>query len=229
MVAEFIDKDGISSHDEFQEWRTRHQDSAFLNLDSSTSGNLHGTRCRHMGSGPPYFSLADELGSLTSKKKVCGLETQLMVWAGKNKIRVKRCSHCVRDKLIDPEDADGDLEEVRLAEEVASDSTYSEGGVQQILVNRFERDPKARRDCIAHYGAVCFICFFDFRTFYGTVMEGFIHVHHLRPLSSIGAEYRVDPIQDLRPVCPNCHAVAHRKDPPYHPEEVRELLKANRR
>ncbi len=34
--------------------------------------------------------------------------------------------------------------------------------------------------------------------------EGFIHVHHLKPLSEVGYEYRVDPIRDLRPVCPNC-------------------------
>jgi hypothetical protein len=36
-----------------------------------------------------------------------------------------------------------------------------------------------------------------------------IHVHHLRPQSSIGKRYRVNPIADLRPVCPNCHMVLH--------------------
>jgi len=36
-------------------------------------------------------------------------------------------------------------------------------------------------------------------------------VHHLVPISKIGKKYRVDPIKDLRPVCPNCHAVIHLK------------------
>ncbi|MDC9497701.1 MULTISPECIES: HNH endonuclease [unclassified Pseudoalteromonas] len=38
-----------------------------------------------------------------------------------------------------------------------------------------------------------------------------MHVHHIVPISDIGDEYQVDPIRDLRPVCPNCHAMLHRK------------------
>jgi predicted HNH restriction endonuclease len=34
----------------------------------------------------------------------------------------------------------------------------------------------------------------------------------------------VDPIQDLRPVCPNCHAVIHRGDPIHSIEAVRAML-----
>jgi len=118
---------------------------------------------------------------------------------------------------------------VKLAEEVRSGSAYSEGSVQKILVNRYERDPRARDDCIAHYGTRCFLCRFDFVAVYGEVMAGFIHVHHLRALSGVGAEYQVDPILDLRPVCPNCHAVLHRREPPYSLDEVREFLQSQRR
>ena len=32
----------------------------------------------------------------------------------------------------------------------------------------------------------------------------------LRKLLDIGEEYEIDPIKDLRPVCPNCHAMLHR-------------------
>jgi 5-methylcytosine-specific restriction protein A len=28
-------------------------------------------------------------------------------------------------------------------------------------------------------------------------------------LSEVSGEYIVDPVEDLRPVCPNCHAVLH--------------------
>ena len=51
-------------------------------------------------------------------------------------------------------------------------------------------------------------------------MAGFTHVHHLSPLSIVGADNQVDPIDDLRPVCPNCHAVLHRREPPYSLDEV---------
>jgi 5-methylcytosine-specific restriction protein A len=64
-----------------------------------------------------------------------------------------------------------------------------------------------------------------FEQCYGEVAKGFIHVHHLRPLSEIGEEYEVDPIADLRPVCPNCHAVLHLRVPAYSIEEVMNFRK----
>jgi hypothetical protein len=112
----------------------------------------------------------------------------------------------------------------RPPEEIIEGSTFPEGGVDRILVNRYERDPKARNACIDHYGAVCVVCKFDFGVLYGELLRGFIHVHHLQPLASVGPDYRVDPIKDLRPVCPNCHAVLHRREPPYSLDEVRELI-----
>jgi hypothetical protein len=32
----------------------------------------------------------------------------------------------------------------------------------------------------------------------------------MRELSQVPPGYKVDPINDLRPVCPNCHAMIHR-------------------
>ncbi|MEW5967974.1 MAG: HNH endonuclease [Pseudomonadota bacterium] len=37
-----------------------------------------------------------------------------------------------------------------------------------------------------------------------------MHVHHLKPLALTDGAYELDPIADLRPVCPNCHAMLHR-------------------
>ena len=102
-----------------------------------------------------------------------------------------------------------------LPEEVSDIGALVEGSVHPVQVNAYERNPEARRLCIAHYGTSCYICCFNFGTFYGEVAEGFIHVHHLRPLSEVRAEYTVDPIEDLRPVCPNCHAVLHLRKPAF--------------
>jgi 5-methylcytosine-specific restriction protein A len=95
-------------------------------------------------------------------------------------------------------------------------------------VNSYERSRKAAECCVDHHGHACSVCGFDFGRSYGEIGEGFIHVHHLKPLSEIGGEYSVDSIRDLRPICPNCHAIIHRRTPPYGIEELREILAGNR-
>ncbi len=100
-----------------------------------------------------------------------------------------------------------------LSEELSSNlpETFQEGAKRTITVNAYERDPKARLECIRTFGAVCTVCGFDFEKVYGKHGQGFIHVHHLTPVSQIGTTYQVDPRKDLRPVCPNCHAMLHHR------------------
>ncbi len=98
---------------------------------------------------------------------------------------------------------------VTIPEEVAKPSQFPEGATTSIVVNAHERNAAARAVCISHHGPICAICGFNFAATYGAIADGFIHVHHLRPLSQCGGEYHVDPIADLLPVCANCHAVIH--------------------
>lgn len=98
---------------------------------------------------------------------------------------------------------------LHLPEEVLESKQLLEGSVCQVTVNKYERNSKARKKCIEYYGTSCCVCSFNFGEVYGTEAENFIHVHHLNPLSDIGEEYKVNPIKDLRPVCPNCHAMIH--------------------
>ena len=113
-----------------------------------------------------------------------------------------------------------------LAEEVTSPNTFSEGATKQISINVYERNSKARKKCIEHYGVNCSICNFNFYKVYGNIGEGYIHVHHLKPLSEIGESYQLDPINDLRPVCPNCHSMLHRKVPALSIEALLKLIKS---
>jgi 5-methylcytosine-specific restriction protein A len=62
---------------------------------------------------------------------------------------------------------------------------------------------------------------------YGAIAETLIHVHHVKPISEVGESYMVDPISDLIPVCPNCHAVIHLKTPPYAPQYLSDILLKN--
>lgn len=102
---------------------------------------------------------------------------------------------------------------------------FLEGAVTTILINAYERNPQARRNCIEHYGVTCFVCGFNFASRYGEIGEGVIHIHHLTPLSALGGKARgVDPVRDLRPVCANCHVIIHRRNPPFTIEEVRAFI-----
>lgn len=109
-------------------------------------------------------------------------------------------------------------------EEIAPTTALVEGAVCRVLVNAYERNREARRRCIERYGPSCCICGFNFGDVYGDVVEGCIQVHHLRPLSEVGGEYIVDPVADLRPVCPNCHAVLHSRRPAYSIEDIQAFL-----
>ena len=109
-----------------------------------------------------------------------------------------------------------------LPEEV--DSSLFEGAKKQVLINSYERNNIAREKCISFYGTCCSICNFSFEKTYGPVGVNYIHVHHIIPLSEINMEYEVDPISDLRPVCPNCHAMLHQKSPAYTIEEMKKKL-----
>jgi 5-methylcytosine-specific restriction enzyme A len=107
---------------------------------------------------------------------------------------------------------------------ITNNLKYIEGKIRSAVVNNHERNPIARRKCIEHYGVSCSICAFNFGKVYGEIGTNFIHVHHLNPISAIGYTYTVDPVEDLRPVCPNCHAMLHRKSPPYTIEELSALM-----
>lgn len=105
------------------------------------------------------------------------------------------------------------------------DDKLYEGALMTVKANRYERNQKARRECVDRKGYRCLVCGKDFGEDYGEIGKGFIHVHHLTPISSIGKEYKLDVDRDLVPVCPNCHYMLHRKDPPYTIEELRGFMR----
>lgn len=86
-----------------------------------------------------------------------------------------------------------------------------EGSPKSRFVTQYERDPKLRAAAIAMHGVSCWICEFNFGSFYGEAGEGFIHIHHLRPMSELAGPTIVSEKNDLVPVCANCHAIIHRR------------------
>lgn len=114
-------------------------------------------------------------------------------------------------------------------DELTDAARYPEGAKTQIMVSAYERNLEARRKCIQRYGAVCYVCGFDFVETYGDLGRGFIHVHHLTPFAALNGPRSTDPVTDLRPVCPNCHSMLHRRNPPISIVDLRGTLRTRDR
>lgn len=147
---------------------------------------------------PAYMNLEDEFFQRKSKKE----------------------NFYVND--IDNSELTQEIESNLIPEQINNPLMFFEGASQQIAVNSYERNPKARSKCIEYYGVKCIICGFDFKEKYGEIGRNFIHIHHEKPLGEIRREYQVDPINDLCPVCPNCHAMLHQRKP--EPYTIQELV-----
>ncbi|MFT4804051.1 MAG: 5-methylcytosine-specific restriction protein A [Psychroserpens sp.] len=96
------------------------------------------------------------------------------------------------------------------------EATYEilpEGELIQVMLNKYERDPRNRDAAIAIHGLACKACGVELTDIYGELAQEFIEIHHCKPLSELGGEYLVDPSNDLVPLCPNCHSMIHRRIP----------------
>jgi HNH endonuclease len=111
--------------------------------------------------------------------------------------------------------------------EISNSTPVVEGAKRQVIVNSYERDASARKLCLHKWGVNCSVCNLNFEKVYGKIGNGFVHVHHLTPISSIKEEYVLVPERDMRPVCPNCHAMLHQRDPPFLIEELRDIINKN--
>lgn len=126
--------------------------------------------------------------------------------------------------LLKKYEQNSSITEFTLPDELSNATSFYEGTKHQITVNAYERNSQARQICIDHYGSKCIVCEFNFADKYGKVGDGYIHVHHIKPLSEISERYQIDPIQDLRPVCPNCHAMLHRNKPAFSIDELKNII-----
>jgi len=121
-----------------------------------------------------------------------------------------------------------DFGETIFPDEVEEGKDYSEGKTRQVTVNSYERNQLARQECIEHYGLNCKVCDFNFKEMFGDIGQNFIHVHHVIDISTIGKEYSVNPITDLIPVYPNCHAMLHKQKPAYSISELKSFVNATK-
>lgn len=98
-----------------------------------------------------------------------------------------------------------DLDALRYEDE------YFEGEVVERFTSHYERNPKLRAAAIRAHGLQCRVCGFDFEKTYGVRGAGYIEVHHLRQVCSLGGTVKVDPLVDMTVLCANCHRMIHRR------------------
>jgi 5-methylcytosine-specific restriction protein A len=152
----------------------------------------------------------DSEGKIVTKIKsfVPKLENKTLSKIGKNWYAISRGNEIIED-------------------EISHNDIYHEGTRKTVVVNSYERSSKAKKACLDYHGRICKICEFDFNERYGSIADGIIHVHHIVPLSEINSTYEINPIKDLIPVCPNCHAVIHRTKPALTINQMKELIQNN--
>ncbi len=88
--------------------------------------------------------------------------------------------------------------------------TKLEGMKKERYTTYYERNPFYRKKALEIHGYSCMVCSFNFEDAFGELGKGFVHVHHNKPVSESVATV-IDPKTDLSVLCPNCHAMVHRK------------------
>lgn len=86
----------------------------------------------------------------------------------------------------------------------------TDGSRKSRYTTYYERNPFYRNKAIEIHGFDCMVCGINFQKQFGEWGSGFIHVHHNKPVCESGPT-RINPETDMSVVCPNCHAMIHRK------------------
>gem|GEM_PF-647374 len=129
-------------------------------------------------------------------------------------IKVMNCRSCGSLPL--------DFNIERMPEEVTG-LTEDPVGSMIVQVHAFEQDPLARAVCLQHHGHACSVCSADLDRLYGLSGDGAMTVHCIAQASVPFA--MLDPIRDLRPVCPTCHLLIHRgRETPLHVEDLKKIM-----
>lgn len=102
---------------------------------------------------------------------------------------------------------------------------FYEGIRRRVSYDIYERNEAARNKCIAFYKATCQLCGFNGKEKYGDIGEGIIHAHHIVSFKENKEIRLTNPEKDLIALCPNCHSLVHKKDPPYTIDELKKLIK----
>jgi len=91
---------------------------------------------------------------------------------------------------------------------------WMEGARSEVVLSRAERSPALRKAALKLYGLQCKAC--DLKV--SASRASLIEIHHLDPIAE---GERKTKLEDVIPLCRNCHALAHTRTPPMPLEALR--------
>lgn len=113
------------------------------------------------------------------------------------------------------------LEKSESKKEPDSQHYFDEGFRTEIIKEVSKRHKSLVELAKRKYGKKCSVCEFDFGKTFGNHGDGFIEIHHLKPIAK---GKRQTTIEDVRPVCPNCHRMLHRGNVLLSIEDLKKII-----
>lgn len=117
---------------------------------------------------------------------------------------------------------------------VYDENVVIEEGTRRVRnIQVYERSKKLREAAISRFtingNLACSVCSFDFSAVYGERGTGYIEIHHQKPIFQYEeqdtAKFLEQALQNVAPVCSNCHRMIHReKNAPMPVKELRQLV-----
>lgn len=169
---------------------------------------------------------------LKDKKLRENILTAFFVWAAKVKTypigekfeRDQKANHrfelLVHKSILDNVASSAKKKKAKTIQQI-----FDEGFKKEIIHEVFSRDRRLILLAKQKHGTVCSVCKFDFGETYGEHGEGFVEMHHLFPIAN---GKRKTTIEDLRPVCANCHRMLHKGKKLLSIEELKEIIELNK-
>lgn len=119
----------------------------------------------------------------------------------------------------------------KIPKHAAKEREMTEGEKKHVEYETRHRNPALRQACIDKYGYQCQCCGMNFAELYGKELgENFIEVHHLKMLSTYDECHPEDYVENLVPLCSNCHSMIHHgKNGPLTLGELRAAYKGEKK
>ena len=110
----------------------------------------------------------------------------------------------------------------KIEREVEQQKEFDEGFREETVRTIVERNPDLVTRAKVYHGVACGVCEMTFEEVYGEHGKGFVEMHHLYPVKD---GMRKNTVDDLRPVCANCHRMLHRGSALMSIEDLKEIVK----
>ena len=203
----------------------RHVDEEFSSIYENTDHNFY-DRVRNMIATDRDMRAEDESAQLQYSVQLRTysrfLDSKAFKSLSKNRIKVEWSKHAPNTSSPS---------ETSQAPRKPKERTMSEGERKHVEYEVSHRSQALRQACIDIYGYQCQCCGIVFSDIYGEELGGgFIEVHHLKMISTYDESKPEDYLDNLVPLCSNCHSMIHHgPEGPLTLRQLREAYKGERK